>query len=284
MKLQDLLKLAIIELENGNIPNPALDARILLQNAAKIAPEDIYLKPEFEVSEEIAKHYWKLIERRKLHEPVAKIIGYKAFWNSDFIVNCHVLDPRPDSEVIIAAALELFPEKNTALKILDLGTGTGCLLLSLLQEFPNAKGVGIDLSAEALLVAKENVKLLSLQDRVQLFQQNWADGLSEKFDLIISNPPYIPASEIASLDETVKFYDPQMALNGGADGLLPYRYIAKQISSLLNPNSYAIFEFGDGQGDEIQAIFKAEHFTVERMLNDLSSTERAIIVSFKNNV
>ncbi len=255
-----------------------LDARILLQHATKLAPEVIYLELEREVDSKVADLYLELINRRRNHEPVAKIIGSKAFWLNDFIVNNHTLDPRPDSEVIINQALKILTNKDESYRFLDLGTGTGCLLLSLLQEFKNATGVAVDISAQALEVTQLNVELLKMQDRVTLLQQNWGDSLTEKFDLIVSNPPYIPRDDITYLEKDVKLYDPILALDGGIDGLDPYRYLAKQIFLLLKPQAYAILEFGYGQSESIKQIFLQEGYKVEMILLDLAGIQRAIVI------
>ncbi len=275
MQLKTLLNQAITSL---NTANAALDARLLLQHAANISQEIIYLQPTLEISEEVVQSYLQLIDRRINNEPVAKIIGSKSFWLDDFMVNNHTLDPRPDSEVIIETALKLLPNNNDAYRFLDLGTGSGCLLLSLLHEFPKSTGVGIDISLEALKIAQANAELLGCSARAKLIQKNWADHIDEQFDLIISNPPYIPSSEIATLSPEVKLYDPLLALDGGNDGLDPYRYLAKQISPLLKAGAYAIFEFGFGQGEEIREIFKGSGYLIHQMLFDLNNIERAIVI------
>lgn len=282
MKIRDLLNSAIASLKQHNFETPELDARILLEVAANLSINVIYLKPELELSDEIVEKYQQFLIRRLNHEPVAKIIGKKSFWKDDFIVNEHVLDPRPDSEVIIEAALELFANKTKPYRFLDLGTGSGCLLLSLLKEFPNAIGIGVDISSDALKIAQANVESLSLQNRASLIQQNWGDSLVEKFDLIVSNPPYIPFKDIDNLAQDVKLYDPHLALNGGIDGLDPYHYLAKQLLQLLKKDSYAILEFGQGQGLYIREIFKQHGYQVHKMLIDLSGIERAIIVGINH--
>ena len=281
MILKDLFKQGISNLTEYNIATPELDARILLQYVANISSEVLYLQQDLEISPDIKKNYLELLDRRINFEPVAKIIGSKSFWTSDFIVNTSVLDPRPDSEVIISSALELLPNKNDNYSFLDLGTGSGCLILSLLKEFSNSTGTAIDISSEALKVSKQNAELLSLTDRITFLQQNWADGLTGKFDLIVSNPPYIPSKEITTLAPEVQIFDPMLALDGGDDGLNPYRYLAKQIAALLKPDAFAILEFGYGQAKLVKEIFESHGYKFHRMLLDLASIERAIIVSAK---
>ena len=267
MLLKDLLKSGLDSLKFS--PTPSLDARILLQYAANLTPEAIILYPEFDIPENIVKYYMELIARRANREPVAKIIGKKAFWNNDFLVNENTLDPRPDSEVIILEALRLLPNIDQEYKFLDLGAGSGCLLLSLLLEFPRAKGIAVDISLDALKIVQQNIVKLGLKDRSFCLQQNWADALGEqKFDLIVSNPPYIPSVDIRNLEPEVKKYDPMLALDGGADGLLHYRYLAKQISSFLKRDSYAILEFGCGQEEAVKNIFLERNYKINQILFD----------------
>ncbi|MEK6733557.1 MAG: peptide chain release factor N(5)-glutamine methyltransferase, partial [Pseudomonadota bacterium] len=243
-----------------------------------LSPEVIILYPDEEVSSEIIEKFQQLIQRRLNNEPVAKIIGKKSFWKSDFLVNNFVLDPRPDTEIIIEAALTAFPDKDTPLEFLDLGTGSGCIILSLLQEFPNAIAVAIDISEDALNIAKANAKSHLLENRVSFLKQNWADSLNKKFDLIVSNPPYIPSKDIENLSDDVKNYDPMLALDGGIDGLEPYHYLAKQLVNLLKKDSFAILEFGQGQAPYIKYIFEQNGYKTHKILKDLNNIERAIII------
>lgn len=325
MQIKEVLKSAILLLKQNHIDTPELDARILLEYAANISKETIFFNSDIEISTKRIEAYKKLIDRRIKNEPVAKIIGKKAFWKSDFFVNTNTLDPRPDSEIIIETALKIFPDKYLPLKFLDLGVGSGCLILSLLHEFPNSTGIAIDLSSQAIEIAKQNAIALGLENRVSFLQSNWADALihpsspvepfhysssltnappsslylaersadqgsheeasisnrnnREKFDLIVSNPPYIPSEDIHNLSIDVKNYDPIIALDGGQDGLNPYHYLAKQISYLLKPNACAILEFGYDQGEKVKEIFTNNNYYVNEMLFDLSSKQRAIRVS-----
>lgn len=275
MQLKNLLNKAIASLKEVGIKNPILDARILLYHATKIEP---ILYPDIEITKDIEQSYKYLIERRIKREPVAKIIGNKSFWKDEFYVNEYVLDPRPDTEIIIEEALELLPDKIRSYSFLDLGTGTGCLLISLLNEFKNSIGIASDISLDALFVAKINAANLNIQNRIGLIQQNWSDSVKKKFDLIVSNPPYIRSKDISSLDLEVKNYDPILALNGGEDGLNHYRYLSNQIKHLLKSNACAILEFGYDQGKEVREIFIQDGYNVKKMLFDLSGIERAIVV------
>ncbi len=276
--MKELYNQAVDKLRAKQINSPELDARILLLSATNISLEDFYLKPDYRILENELEEFNQFILRRLDNEPVAKIIGKKSFWLDDFIVNEHTLDPRPDSEVIIEAALKLFPDKDKKYKFIDFGTGSGCLILSLLREFQNARAIGSDISMDALNVAKANAETLGFQDRINFIQQNWGDSLAEEFDLIISNPPYIPTLDILELERDVRQYDPIIALDGGVDGLDPYRYLAKQLISLLKKDAYAILEFGYGQSLYIKQIFKDAGYVFHEMLIDLAGIERAIIV------
>ncbi|MGB4191457.1 MAG: peptide chain release factor N(5)-glutamine methyltransferase [Rickettsiales bacterium] len=279
MKIKELLKASTLKLNQAEIPTSSLDARLLLQHAANVSIETIYLYPEQLISDNDIIRYENFLARRINNEPVAKIIGRKSFWKDDFIVNQHTLDPRPDSEVIIQASLDLLPHKENKLKFLDLGSGSGCLSLSLLREFPNAIGVASDISLDALKIVSLNAQQLNLKERIILINNNWTDAVDHKFDLIVSNPPYIPTNDITNLAEEVKNYDPILALDGGEDGLNPYRHLAQKISYLLKPGACAILEFGYDQGKAVKEIFIQHNYIVKKMLFDLNNIERAIIVS-----
>lgn len=274
--IQSLLLYGAKKLSHLNTPH--LDARILLQEASNLKREQIHLEPDIKLQQEIIELYKSFIERRVQNEPVAKIIGKKAFWKDEFIVTKDTLDPRPDSETLISGVLEIFPDQTKALKILDLGTGSGCLILSLLREYPNAYGIASDLSIKALKVAKQNAESLGFNKRISFIQQSWAEALKGEFDLIISNPPYIATDEILELEKDVKLYDPLLALDGGKDGLDPYRYLADNIYPLLKKEAYVILEFGYGQSVYIQEKFIEKGYFVYKILQDLAFIERAIIV------
>ena len=232
----------------------------------KISLFDKKLLREAAVSDEQLNSF---ISRRLAGEPVAKIIGKRGFWKNDFIVSKDVLDPRPDSETLIEAVLEKFPDKNQTLRLLDLGTGSGCLLLSLLGEYKNATGLGIDISEKALDIAKQNTHT----DRATFIQRDMRQDLSDlgNFDIMISNPPYIPTTEIQTLERDVKDYDPMLALDGGADGLDFYRALAKQH---LAP---ALFiEIGKGQENQIIPIFAQEGWHFAQSWKDLGGITRIL--------
>ena len=215
---------------------------------------------------------YKIIERRKMGEPLSKILGHQGFWRGDFIVDKNVLDPRADSETLIQAVLEKFSDKNQSLRILDLGTGSGCLLISLLMEYKKATGVGVDISDKALLIARKNafkneVKAKFILSDMANLPQNFG-----RFDILISNPPYIPTNDIKDLDKNVKEYDPILALDGGKDGLDFYRVIAK---TALAP--IVFLEIGQGQEKLVQEIFEMQNWQFEESKKDYSGITRVLI-------
>lgn len=215
---------------------------------------------------------YKIIKRRKMGEPLSKILGHRGFWKGDFFVDKNVLDPRPDSETLIQAVLEKFPDKNQPLKILDLGTGSGCLLISLLMEYKKAIGIGVDVSQKAFQIAKKNALKNGVRaDFVCADMENLPKNL-EAFDIVISNPPYIPTQEIETLDKNVKDYDPLMALDGGADGLKFYRIIAEKA-----PAPVVFLEIGKGQEKEIQQIFEEKKWHLWDTKKDFGGITRILI-------
>ena len=215
---------------------------------------------------------YKVIERRKMGEPLSKILGHRGFWRGDFIVDKNVLDPRADSEALIQAVLEKFPDKNQPLRILDLGTGSGCLLISLLMEYKNAKGVGVDISQKAIKIANKNaLKNKVKADFICADMENLPQNLGV-FDIVISNPPYIPRKEIETLDKNVKDYDPLLALDGGEDGLKFYRIITQKA-----PASVVFLEIGKGQEKEVQKIFEEKKWRLWDTKKDFGGIIRVLI-------
>lgn len=243
-------------LARGHIDTPSIDARLLVTAALQVSKQDLILNPTRLVAPDEAEKLVGFEVRRLAHEPVSRILGVREFYGRTFEISPATLDPRPDSEVLIDAALEIARARgwrNTPIRILDIGTGTGCLLLTLLAELPLATGIGTDISAAALDVARGNAARLGLSGRVDWHQTNLADGLSGHFDLIVSNPPYIPTATLAELGPDVRLYDPLAALDGGPDGLAFYREIA---SGMARRTSFSalLFEVGAGQAPDVAAI------------------------------
>jgi release factor glutamine methyltransferase len=260
------------------IPTPQLDARVLMNHSLGITSETLMNSGSKNLSETEASKYRKLVERRLKREPIAYITGRKEFWSMNFNVSSSTLVPRPDSETLVEAVLADFP-RGKSLRVLDLGTGSGCLLLSILSEFANATGVGVDLSPEAVKIATENAEKLGLSERVVFKVSDWATNLNGEFDIIISNPPYIPSQQITVLDQEVRDYEPRAALDGGKDGLDCYRIIIPQTARLITESGKIYFEIGNGQDEEVRKIGTASGLNFVKEAQDLAGTIRVISFS-----
>lgn len=253
--------------------NAALEARVLAGHAWRMSAEELVLYGN-DTRDPAA--FAALIERRLKAEPVAQIIGEKHFWRDVFKVSADVLTPRADSETIIEVLLRQQPDHTAALRILDLGTGSGCLLLSALREYPNATGVGVDQSPAALAIATHNAAALQLHTRAVLLRGNWCSNLSSSFDVVISNPPYIPTADIASLDADVRVHEPMAALDGGADGLDCYRTLVQQLAGHTKPGSLVLFEVGMGQAEDVAVLGQAAGWKLLEIAADLAGIARVV--------
>lgn len=254
------------------------EARWLLEARLSVAWHDIMNKPEYIVSEADIAQIDKDIARIKAQEPISRIIGTREFWGLPFALSPDTLDPRPDSEVLIEAAITEFQHKPPQ-TILDMGTGTGCLLIALLHEFKDSQGIGVDISENACQTALKNAKLNHVDTRAQFIRSHWFERVSGVFDCIIANPPYIRTDVIASLDSAVKNYDPILALDGGQDGLTPYKILFSALSSFLAKNGRAFFEFGYDQADDILVLAHQYHLTVHRVIPDYAGRTRGVVIS-----
>ncbi len=265
-----------MRLKKIGVKTSLLDSRLLLQNVLNITYEELLVSAKRLVTDEENERFEKYLGRRLLREPISKILQVKEFWKYKFRTNTATLDPRPESETIIEAVLAEYQDKNRTLKILDLGTGTGCLLITLLKEFPNAKGVGIDASIDALKIAGENAATLEVSDRANFIKGNWLSGIEEKFDIIVSNPPYIKTKQIGHLAEEVKFFDPMAALDGGEDGLDCYRIITEGLSKVMENHAKIFFEIGQWQEDDVTDLIKKNGFEVNEVRKDILGIPRVI--------
>lgn len=263
-------------LRQAGVPNPELDARLLVQAACGCDEIEMIREPGMRLGEAEMERLAGFEARRLAREPVSRILGRREFWGLAFSLSPATLDPRPDSETLIETALDCMRE-IAAPSILDLGTGTGCLLLALLHEREDARGLGIDISAAALDMAKRNAAALGLAARASFREGNWGEGLNGRFDLVISNPPYIARADIAALEEEVRAHDPLRALDGGVDGLDAYRALAQQLPALLKPGAAAVIELGQGQEAAVRALFVAAGLDVAPAAPDLSGVPRALV-------
>jgi release factor glutamine methyltransferase len=259
----------------AEIDNPRLEARLLLAHALGVTQEAVLRDRHLPVE---APGYDALISRRAAHEPLALILGHREFWSLDFLVSPDTLIPRGDSETLIEAAVAAFPDRAAMRRVLDLGTGTGCLLLATLQEFPQAFGIGIDCIPSAAELARRNAAALGFASRTAFLVADWAEPLNEaRFDLVLSNPPYIPTADLAGLMPEVAIHEPASALDGGKDGLNAYRRIIDALPSLLAPGGVAILELGIGQTQSVPSLAAANGFAAE-LRNDLAGIPRALIL------
>jgi len=256
----------------AGIDSARLDARLLWNFAAEIEASALVARGTGRAS----ALFDSFVERRLAREPLAYILGHKEFWSLDFAVGPGVLIPRPDSETLIEAICKNVLDKSAPLSVLDLGTGSGCLLIAVLMEYPNARGVGVDTSAEALDWARRNVAKYRLEDRTVLIQSGWLEDASPGFDVIVCNPPYIPSGDIAALATEVRHFEPRAALDGGPDGLDAYRILASRIARLLAPEGRAFVEIGAGQKTGVRHIFEGGSLSVAGVHPDLAGIPRCI--------
>lgn len=275
MTRAEALSSATARLKAADVDTPGLDAKLLLLAVESIESAALMADPDKPM---IAQDdFDSAISRRCQREPVSKILGYRDFWTQRFIVTPDVLDPRPDTEVLIESALQV-EAVAAPVRILDLGTGSGCILLTLLNEMPLSTGIGVDVSASALEVAERNAKALHLTDRAEFLASDWFSALDETFNLVVSNPPYIPTTENGTLSPEVIDWDPDAALFAGMDGLQAYRKIASGLAAVLEQDGTALFEIGIGQVDPVTAIFKEAGFRRISSRYDLGGIERCLIV------
>ena len=244
---------ATSNLESVNVDDPRREARLLIGAALQKTSTQIFNSVDEIISQSNLDRISELLSRRANGEPVAYILGEREFWSLPLMVSPATLIPRPDSETLIELVLEHYSDCPPG-RILDLGTGSGCLLLALLSEFKMATGVGVDISADAIAVAAENAKRVELFDRSDFLQGNWTKGQVNTFDLIVSNPPYIPTRDIDGLDKDVRAFEPMTALDGGDDGLDMYRAIFSAISQVLAADGKVVVEIGIGQRDDMCGI------------------------------
>jgi release factor glutamine methyltransferase len=276
-EIDSLLTQAASRLHDAGVESPRREARRLLAHVLGVREEDIIAGQATHLTEQNLAMFERALARRIAREPLAYITGSREFWSREFAVGTGVLVPRPESEILIEEALRRFPSHGCALRVLDLGTGSGCLLLAFLSERSNARGVGVDISQDAIAFAKHNAKALGLDARVKFILGDWAENLSGAFDVIFVNPPYIKTSELHSLEPEVERYEPRAALNGGADGLDAYRCIAAAVPRHLSPEGLALFEVGQGQAESVGNLLAQAGLILEGTVCDLAGISRCLI-------
>ena len=261
----------------GGLDSPDLDARLLVGHALGLDHTALASKGERQLSADEVSAVSDLATRRLAHEPVARIVGHKEFWGLEFKVTPATLVPRPETETLVEAALAAIPDRSLALRIADFGTGTGALLLALLSEFPNAVGIGTDISISALAVAHDNAVRLGVGSRAHFIACDYGSALRGPFDLIISNPPYIASGDIAGLDSEVRNYDPGRALDGGASGLDAYRAVLAHAGRLLAPEGIVVVELGAGQASSVAALMGKGGIAADAPKPDLNGRFRSLL-------
>lgn len=268
---------ALIE---AGIENPRMETRIMLAEILKCTPSEI--ASDCRLTEPQEQTLKNMINLRIKHCPLDKIVGHREFYKYDFITSSDVLSPRPDTEILVEEACRIIKTQKIT-DILDLGVGSGCIIGSLLADFPHLYGVGADISAAALKIAEQNLINLGINGRCRLLEadycaENFISLVNEKFDMIVGNPPYIPSAEIETLATEVKKYDPGIALDGGTDGLKYYRKIADIAPFLLNKNGYILLEIGKNQENDVENIFSVNNFALCKTVPDLSGINRCLIL------
>ncbi len=279
---KEALRWAVLRLQQERIESASLDARILLEHVLGVSREQLLFSLDLPITPAQYARLEMLVEKRTQRQPIAQLVGKREFWGMNFVVSEYTLDPRPDSETLIEYVLERIKNRAEVFRVLDLGTGTGCLLLSLLSELPSAKGVGVDYCDNALLVAKENAMALGFAARCEFTRGDWCEKLEGEFDVILANPPYIPTDVIPTLDPEVSEFEPMLALDGGEDGFSCYRKIMKALPSIMAKNGLAAFEFGMGQQRGLEALAVENELEIVGVKHDLSGIARCIIVQHKN--
>tara|TARA_Y100000590_G_scaffold30546_1_gene33899 strand:- start:21 stop:863 length:843 start_codon:yes stop_codon:yes gene_type:complete len=276
MKYQEVINEGSKILKLNNIKSYTLDSEILLSSTLKLDRSQLLLNLDKKINKIEKKNYFNFIERRKKNEPIAYITGYKEFWKNKFKVDKDVLIPRPDTEIIVEQVLNNL-NINSSKKILDIGTGSGCILISILGERTKCTGVGVDISKNAIKIAKYNAKIQHIKNRIRFLNSDIDNFYLDKYDLIISNPPYVKLHNINSLEKDIKSFEPKVALNGGVDGYTKIRLIIKKSSTLIKKRGKLFLEVGIGQTRETLKLLKLYGFYKNKVVKDLANINRCIV-------
>ena len=271
------LEHAAVALTEAGIDEPRRRARALLAAVLDLSATEIFGYPERLLTPAQQARVSTVLDRMLAREPLSRIIGRREFWGLKFLLSADTLDPRPESETVIEAMLARLPDRDRAYRFLDLGTGTGCLLLALLSEYPAASGIGIDIAPGAARTARNNAERLGIGVRAQFIVGSWTSALTGRFDGVVCNPPYIEHAAIAVLPREVRQYDPIRALDGGADGLAAYRTIAADLHRLLPSGGFFATEIGIGQAEAVGKILRQYDLCVDAVVPDLAGIERCLV-------
>ena len=276
MKLQTAINNAYQNLKNNNIKSALLDSELLMANVLKKSREHIVLNLDKDIDKKDFDNFQNLIDQRSEGKPIAYLINKKSFWKYEFYVNEHVLIPRPDTEIIIEQVLKIYQNKKK-INFLDIGFGSGCILLSILKERKNFKGTGVDVSKYALKVCEINAFKLGVKNRLKLYNSNIDKFKLGKYDLIISNPPYIKNLDLKYLEKDVKKFEPKLALDGGLDGISEIRKVITKSSELIKNGGKLILEIAYNQTYEVKNLLKKNSFYIDSVVKDLAKNDRCII-------
>ena len=276
MNIENTLSYGVKILTKFNIKTPKLDSEILLSKVIRKDRKHIILNSQEKINQKNLNNFNNLIKRRKKGEPIAYIINSKDFWNDCFYVDSNVLIPRPDTELIIEQVLKIFP-KNKQLQLLDIGVGSGCILLSLLKERPNFYGTGIDISKKSINISNYNAKMLQLKNRVKFYNSDVDNFKIGKYDLIVSNPPYIELLNLKYLERDVINFEPSLALSGGFDGFSKIRKVISKAAYLIKKNGKLILEIGFSQKEKVREILKKNGFYTNKVVKDYGKKDRCIV-------
>ena len=279
MNVSELLNSGAKTLKQNKIETHQLDSELVLSSLLKKKRENLLINLHEAVSKNTIDNFEKLICRRAKREPLAYILKNKEFWSKDFFVDRNTLIPRPETELLCESVVKIFKNKN--LHILDIGTGTGCIILSILCEIKGAKGIGVDISKNAIKVAKKNSNKLGLNKRVKFVNKSLEDIYGYKFDLIVSNPPYIKTSDIKNLSDDVKRFEPKIALDGGKEGLDVIKKVIYKSNTILKRLGMLALEIGYGQYYKVSQILKEQNFKEELLVKDYKNNVRCILARFK---
>ncbi len=275
MKSNELIKIGAKELKINQIKTFKLDAEILLSSVFKKNREEILINPPDKINVKMIELYKQLIKRRSQNEPIAYILKKKEFWSKDFEVGKGALIPRPETELMVEELVKIF--KNKSIFVLDVGTGSGCILISLLSELEKSKGIGIDISNFSILLAKKNVKKHNLTSKIKIEKKKISDFYNKRFDLIVSNPPYVKSNEIKWLDNDIKNFEPLIALDGGNDGLDVIKKVIYKAKEILKINGLLALEIGNGQYKNVSKILRKNNFIIKHKIKDNGNNIRCVV-------
>jgi len=280
MEILELINNGSKKLKNKKIYSHKLDSEILLSRVLNKTREELLISLNQKIEPQKINDFYKLVDRRSLKEPIAYILEKKEFWSKNFLVNKNTLIPRPETELMVEKIVKIFKTKN--IFILDIGTGTGCILLSILSELKNSKGIGIDISSKAIKIANENSKKHKLTQRTKFYRRSLSEIYQNKFDLIVSNPPYIMRKDIKNLNEDIKKFEPKLALDGGNDGLDVIKKVIYKSKNILKTKGMLALEIGNEQFKKVSKILRSNKFKTRYLVKDYRENIRCILSTLEN--